>query len=101
MRGEIYHFIASTLCGVFILSTAYTQNLLQNPGFESWTAGTPDYWVKETGGFDVLKDSNTVHGGSYSTKLRLRSTTTQRFTQYVANISPGDGYEFSFYEATL
>ena len=97
MRGEIYHFIVSTLCGVFILSTAYTQNLLQNPGFESWTAGIPDYWVNETGGFDVLKDSNTVHGGSYSTKLRLRSTTTQRFTQYVANISPGDGYEFSFY----
>jgi len=97
MRGKIYHFIASTLCSVFILSTAYTQNLLQNPGFESWTAGIPDYWVNETGGFDVLKDSNTVHGGSYSTKLRLRSTTTQRFTQYVANISPGDGYEFSFY----
>jgi len=97
MWGKRWHFIASAIYGMFVLSTAYTQNLLQNPGFESWTAGMPDYWVNETGGFDVVKDSNTVHGDSYSAKLILKSTTTQRFTQYVANISPGDGYEFSFY----
>jgi len=71
-------------------------NLLQNPGFESWTAGTPDYWVNETGGFDVLKDSDTVYDGNYSAKLILRSTDTQWLTQYV-DITPGYGYEFSFY----
>ena len=97
MWGKKWHFIVSALCGMVVLSTAYTQNLLQNPGFEYWTAGMPDYWVNETPGFDVVKDSNTVHGGSYSAKLRLKSTGTQRFTQYVANISPGDRYEFSFY----
>lgn len=98
MWGKRCHFIVSVLCGMAVLSTAYTQNLLQNPGFESWSAGMPDYWVDETSGFDVIKDSNTVHSGSYSAKLVLKSsTTTQRFTQYVADISPGDGYEFSFY----
>ena len=98
MWGRRWHFIVSALCSMVVLSTAYTQNLLQNPGFEYWTAGMPDYWVNETGGFDVVKDSNTVHGGSYSAKLRLKSKDTRWLTQYVFDsIFPGDGYEFSFY----
>lgn len=80
-----------------LFSFSFAQNLLQNPGFESWTGGMPDYWYNETGAFDVIQESGIVHGGSYSAKLILRSTSTQRFVQYVAGISPGAGYEFSFY----
>jgi hypothetical protein len=88
--------IGVMVMAIFV-SLSFAQELLQNPGFESWTAGMPDYWVNETGSFDVFQESGIVHGGSYSAKLILRSTSTQRFVQYVGGISPGAGYEFSFY----
>jgi len=82
---------------ILALGSGSSQELLQNPGFEDWTAGMPDYWENETGYFDVVQESGIVHGGNYSAKLILRSTYTQRFIQRVGNIQGGAGYEFSFY----
>jgi len=80
-----------------LASFLFAQELLQNPGYESWTGGMPEYWVNETGGFAVIQESVVVHDGNYSAKLILNSTSTQRFAQYVASVSPGVGYKFSFY----
>ncbi|OQX51708.1 MAG: hypothetical protein B5M53_10505 [Candidatus Cloacimonas sp. 4484_209] len=83
---------------LFIASTILGQNLLQNPGFETWTGdSTCQSWYTETNGIDAVKESGIVHGGTYSAKLVLWSTSTQRFTQYVAPINAGNDYEFSFW----
>jgi hypothetical protein len=73
------------------------QNLLQNPGFESWTGDSCHYWDNETGSFDLHPESGTVHSGTYSAKLVLKSTSTQRLTQYVTPVNPGNAYEGSFW----
>lgn len=94
------HFILTFSVALLFLSTSFVwgQNLLQNPGFESWTGDSIcDWWVKETGGFDAVKESGIVHSGSFSAKLIIRNTSLQRFTQYVAPVNSGNNYEGSFY----
>jgi|GEM_PF-5240856 len=86
--------------GLFLLpfSSVRGQNLLQNQGFENWLDdSTCQYWYTETTGVDAHKESGTVHSGTLSAKLILRSTSTQRFTQYVAPINPGNEYEGTLY----
>ncbi|MCK4396233.1 T9SS type A sorting domain-containing protein [candidate division WOR-3 bacterium] len=73
------------------------QNLLQNPGFEDWTGDSCHYWDTETTAFDLYQESGTIHSGTYSAKLILRSTSTQRFTQYVYPVNPGNDYEGSIW----
>ena len=85
------------ILGLSVSSLSSQVNLLQNPGFEDWTGGMPDNWINETGGFTVLKDSLTVHGGIYSAACTLTSTSTQQFTQCVGGIKEGGTYTFSFY----
>jgi len=72
----------SVLLG-FVLSG---QNLLSNPGFEAWTAGMPDEWTKAAYGpikLNVYQESTIIHSGSYSAKLALDSTSTQRIEQHI------------------
>ncbi len=79
------------------VTIVWGQNLLQNPGFENWIDdSTCQYWYTETSGIEAIKESGTVHSGTYSAKLFLTSTSTQRFTQYVAPVNVGNDYEFSF-----
>ncbi len=94
------HFLISFFVVIFFLSATFVwgQNLLQNPGFEDWTGDSAHYWDKETTGYDLFRESGTVHSGSYSAKLILRdSSYTQRFTQYVTPINPGNEYEGTLY----
>ncbi len=92
--------VLMTIIAFFLLPlpTAWGQNLLLNPGFENWVDdSTCQYWYTETTGFDAVKESGIVHSGTFSAKLILRSTSTQRFTQYVAPINPANDYNFSFW----
>jgi len=84
---------------LFLLSGTFlwAQNILQNPGFEDWTGDSAHYWDSETSGYDLYRESGTVHSGTFSAKLVLKSTSTQRFTQYVSSISSGNDYEFYFW----
>jgi len=49
------------------------QNLLQNPGFESWTGGLPDYWQKDDT-ILVFQEDVVVHSGDFSVKDSLIDT---------------------------
>ena len=82
--------------GLLILLIAQTE-LLSNGGLENWTGGIPDSWVKETYEFQLYPDSNNIHGGNYSGKFILRSTNTQRLTQYITSITPGNMYVYRLY----
>jgi len=75
------------------------QNLLSNPGFESWTAGMPDGWTKGTTSFDIYQENSIVHSGSYSLKIVLKSTNTQNLGQKI-QIQPNATYHCSLYVYT-
>ena len=49
---------------------AYATNLLQNPGFESWVSGAPEFWSNDDG-ITVTQNSDTVLSGNYSAKIVL------------------------------
>ena len=49
---------------------AYATNLLQNPGFESWVSGAPEFWSNDDG-ITVTQNSDTVLSGNYSAKILL------------------------------
>ncbi len=66
---------------IAFLGASFAQtNLLQNPGFETWTGGNPDNW-ESTGALSASQENTIVHGGSYSVKLYFTSTTTQYLYQ--------------------
>ncbi|OQX72922.1 MAG: hypothetical protein B6D61_13125, partial [Bacteroidetes bacterium 4484_249] len=77
------------------------QNLLTNPGFESWTVngvpGPPDAW--ELAGADITasQEATTIHGGTYSSNVTWSNTSTVRFEQVEVPVTAGNNYEFSFW----
>jgi hypothetical protein len=89
----------SVLCVFFLLVAGFlsAQNLIQNPGFENWIDDSTCQDWYTTSGLDAIKESTAIHGGSYSAKLFLTSTSTQRFEQYYGTVTPGNDYQFSFW----
>ena len=95
--------LTALIAGLFVFgfsSLAFGQNLLSNPGFESWTVngvgGPPDNWSLSGSSMTAEKDSTTIHGGSYSTKVTWTTTSTRYLQQYVP-VTAGSDYEFSFW----
>ena len=73
-----------------------SQNLVVNPGFESWgNAGKPTDW---TNAQNCLKDSDFVKSGSYSCRQDGGSSSKDLGQKFV--ISPGDKFTFSFFYKT-
>ena len=58
-------------------------NLLLNPGFESWTSGKPDYWIEGTTKFTTIQENDTIHSDSSSCKIKFDSTSTQKLGQHI------------------
>lgn len=78
-------------CMVFILSEA--QNLVINPGFETWQKLTkPDGW---TTALACTKDSVIVRSGSYSCR-QITGTESKELGQLIA-VSEGKSYRFSLW----
>ncbi len=82
-------------------SFAVAQNLLTNPGFESWivngSGGPPDNWSLSGSSITAEQDSTTIHGGSYSAKVTWTTTSTRRFEQLDVPVTVGSDYEFYFW----
>ncbi len=68
-------------------------NLLQNPGFEDWSADTLNYWITESN-CTIAKDSNIVHSGNYSIALTTTSNSNRGIYQFIPVIA-GDTFLFS------
>jgi hypothetical protein len=95
---KYYAFAVSVVFLLGIVVSLSGQNLLQNPGFENWLDdSTCENWYTETTGIGAARESGIIHSGTYSAKLILTSTETQRFTQYVSPITVGNDYQFSFW----
>lgn len=76
----------------------FSQNLLPNPGFESWTGGMPDYWYKDDS-ILIFQEDVIVHSGNYSVKDSL-ITTTQERADFMSNrfaINANTEYTFTIW----
>ena len=70
------------------------QNLVVNPGLEEWTSDTqPTGWTLYQG---VVKESTTIHGGSFSAK-HISASSTQKLQQEITGIQAGSDYTISYY----
>ncbi len=84
---------------VMVIATfGFSQNLLQNPGFENWTAGMPDHWEKESG-IEIFQEDFIVHGGTYSVRESLITQTQDSadFFQGPIAVSPNTRYIYSIW----
>lgn len=86
-------FVLIMYCG----HHAWAQNLVVNPGFESWDKITsPSVWTTAE---SCSKDSLVISSGRYSC-LQTCSTTTSRYLGQIIKIKPGRQYNLSLYYKT-
>jgi hypothetical protein len=78
--------------------SAHGQNLLQNPGFETWAGGMPSHWLRDDS-IVIKQDNNRVHSGAYSARDSLVTQNQDRadFYQGAFAASPNTQYTFSAY----
>lgn len=96
---KAFGFVIVLACTLGLVGAAMGQNLLSNPGFETWTAGPggpPDNWVPSAGTITGTQESGTVHSGTYSCNVTWTTTSTVYLIQYVP-VTQGTDYEFKFW----
>ncbi len=85
--------VASFVLFYFILGHSYSQNLVVNPGFETWQKiNKPAGW---TTALACTKDSVLINSGSYS--CRQNTTTDSKELGQVMSVQPGLQYTLSFW----
>ncbi len=88
--------VAAITAAVWVPASA--DNLVQNPGFESWTGGTPDNWSHDSGiNVEQCSVADSVHGGSYSARVTL-TTQNQSNADFYSDefaVTAGATYEIS------
>ncbi len=101
MKKLMFGIFVTALVALGIVPLYAQVEMISNGDFETWSSGPdndPDDWESETSGISARQEGTLVHGGSYSAKLKLTSSTaTQRFTQVISGITAGNDYTFSFY----
>lgn len=76
---------------VFNMFSAFflrADNLLPNPGFESWAGNVPDNWINSSG-ITVSREDGIIHGGIFSLKDSLTTQSNADLISDPVKISPG------------
>ena len=76
------------------------QNLVTNPGFETWTGNVPNGWMGSKSSItaaNVVQYSTSVHGGSYACKLINETTNHKRFTTQGISVTALTVYTIKFW----
>ena len=82
------------LGGFMMITTTVAQNLVQNPGLETWTnTTTPANWTTAN---SITQESTTIHGGTYSAK-HTSGATTMKLVQDVSGVTAGTVYTISYW----
>jgi len=91
MKRGMFFVLCIAFCNVVI-----AQNLVVNPGFETWgSTGKPSDWANTQ---NCLKDSDFIKSGNYS--CRQDGVTSSRDLGQRVIVSPGKHYTFSFFFKT-
>ncbi len=99
---KAFGLIVVLACTLGLTGLAMGQNLLANPGFETWTAGPggpPDSWLPSAGTITGTQEATIVHGGTYSCNITWTTSSTVQLEQYVP-VTEGVDYNLSawFYD---
>jgi len=78
-------------------SFAFSQNLIDNPGFENWTDGQPDSWTADGGAITVSQNTENVQEGSSSCDVVFTSQDNQYLTSGSFAVEAGDPMILSVY----
>ena len=86
------------LLSLVLLSMVHGQNLLQNPGFETWAGGMPEYWQRDDS-IAIFQEDVTVHGGNFSVResLYVQTQAEADFFQGRFSVSPNTEYVFNLW----
>lgn len=88
-------FIMIVLCAAWICPAGMAQNLLINPGFETWDAGLPTDWLAETG-VTITQETAAVYEGTFSVAVE-RTGSSNRGIYQLVTVTPHNFYEFSVF----
>lgn len=81
-----------TILGVSAVALMGAQNLVTNPGFESWTDGKPDTWFVTAS--QISQSTNPVHSGTYAIGL-LSANSTSNIGMADIAVEAGKTYVYS------
>jgi hypothetical protein len=83
---------------VVLVSVLAAQNLIQNPGFETWSGGLPDYWERDDSIF-VYQEDVIVHSGNSSVRdsLITQAQATADLFQGRFAVAENTQYDFSIW----
>ncbi|NPD84638.1 T9SS type A sorting domain-containing protein [Lentimicrobium sp. L6] len=73
------------------------QNLIENPGFETWTGGQPDTWVTAGDAITLSQNTTNVQEGSSSCQVVFTSQDNQNLQSNTFAVSAGDPIATSVY----
>lgn len=74
---------------LLIMSLGYADNMINNPGFENWTAGSPDDWSTSGGSITLTQNTSEYHGGSSSCEVTFTSTSNQDLKSNIFSVTEG------------
>ncbi len=75
----------------------FAQNLIENPGFEAWTAGAPDSWATDGGAITLSQNTTNVHEGTSSCEVVFTSQDNQYLASNTMPVSAGAPIAVHFY----
>ncbi len=98
---KTFVYLTTTFAFIFFLSMSVNgQNLLTNPGMESWTengaGGPPDNYYVSPSAITAAQEAITVHSGTYSAGVTWTTQSNVEFGQYVP-VTAGNNYQLSFW----
>lgn len=76
---------------------AFSQNLIENPGFENWTGGQPDSWTTSGGAITLSQNNDNVQEGSSSCQVVFTSQDNQNLLSNTFSVDAGDPIILSVY----
>jgi hypothetical protein len=82
---------------LMISSVAFSQNLIDNPGFENWTGGQPDNWLADGGAITVSQNTANVQEGTSSCEVVFTSQDNQYLTSGSFAVEAGTPVFLSVY----
>ena len=74
---------------LFLTSLAFADNMVSNPGFEDWTAGSPDNWTTAGGAITLTENTTNVHGGTSSCEVTWTATSNQDLISNTFSVTVG------------
>ena len=82
---------------VVLVSLVYSQNMLQNPGFETWAGGMPEYWQRDDS-VALFQEDVIVYAGNFSAKDSFFATNAANDELYQdMYVQPNTLYRISFW----